>query len=158
MKKYMKCIPLTGIFSFLLSFSCEHSTEPTWKLDFQKMEIHYTKAGGWINPTKLDIYGNGLAIAYSFNQNADSAIAVLDQKEQDEIADLFRAFFSYNHYYEPKPEDWVTDQNSHMIILIYEGVPDTVSVYMPGKANIPLSLTKIILEMESLWAHVLNGN
>lgn len=142
----------------LISVSCEHSTEPKWNLDFKKMEIHYSKVGGWIQPTKLDIYGNGLAIAYSFTQSIDSAITILDKKKQNEIADLFKSFFSYNHYYEPKPEDWVTDQNTHTIILIYDGIPDTVSVYMPDKANIPLSLTKIIFEMELLWAHVLNKN
>ena len=153
---------ISGIFSLLLSLGCEHSTEPKWNLDFQKMEIHYSKVGGWIHPTKLDIYSNGLVNAYLFNQSSltttDSASTFLNRKEQEEIVGLFKSFWSYNHYYEPKPEDWATDQNSHTIILIYQEIPDTVSVYMPDKADIPSSLTKIILEMEALWSSVLNEN
>jgi hypothetical protein len=155
MKKYAKATIASGIFFLLFASGCDHSNDPKWNPDFQKMEIHYSKAGGWIVPTKLDIYGNGTVIAYSFNQNADSVLAVLDEKEQDQIEWLFKSFSSYDRYYEPKPEDWVTDQNTYMIIFLYDGIPDTVSVYMPEKADIPLSLTKIIVEMEALWAEVL---
>lgn len=156
MKRFVNLSLIIGIFSLLLSISCQHSTEPKWNLDFQKMEIHYSKVGGWIQPTKLDIYGNGIAIAYSFNQNADSVITSLNKEEQNELADLFKSFFSYKRHYEPK--DWVTDQDTHTIILFYEGIPDTVSVYMPDKADIPLSLTKILLEMEALWSSIISRN
>lgn len=153
MNKYIKSVILIGI--FLVLFSCQNSSEPKWNFDFKKMEIHYNKVGGWIQPTKLDIYGNGLVNAYI---SIDSASTMLTQKEQEEIADLFRSFASYDKHYEPKPEDWATDQNTHTTILIYNGVPDTVSVYMPDKSDIPLSLIKIIMEMELLWANTLNGN
>jgi hypothetical protein len=160
MKKYTKFIRLIGIFSLILS--CQNSSEPKWDLNFQKMEIHYTKVGGWIHPTKLDIYGNGLVNTYLFNHSSytatDSASTSLNRKQQKELAILFQSFASYDKYYEPKPGDWVTDQNTHTIILIYDSVPDTVSVYMPDKSDIPLSLIKIIMEMELLWANVINGN
>ncbi len=144
---------ISAIVMILLWIGCEHSTEPKWTLNFQKMEIHYTKVGGWIHPTKLDIHSDGLVMAYLYDHRSytmtDSASTILNRKEQSKIADLFRSFSSYDRHHEP--EDWITDQNTHIIILIYDGVPDTVSVYMPAKADIPLSLTKIILEMESLW-------
>lgn len=156
MKRNLKVVLATEVCFLFLIFNCEHSNWPKWDPDFHKMEIHYSKVGGWIVPTKLDIYGNGTVIAYSFNQNADSVVAVLSKKEQDQIAGLFKSFPGYSRHYEPK--DWVTDQNTHTIVWIYNGVPDTVSVYMPEKADIPLSLNKIIVEMEALWTEVIGAN
>ena len=158
MNTFVKFASFIGIFSVLCS--CQNSSEPKWDLKFQKMEIHYSKVGGWIPPTKLDIYGTGHATAYLFKHSTytttDSALKILSRKEQFEIADLFQSFYSYNRHYEP--EYWVTDQNTHTVVLIYDGIPDTVSVYMPDKASIPPSLTKIILEMEALWDDMLNEN
>jgi hypothetical protein len=160
MKRTINLSIISAIVYIFLSIGCDHSAEPKWDLDFNKMEIHYSKVGGWIQPTKSDIYNSGLARAFLFNHSTytatDSASTVLSRKEQNEIVDLFQSFLSYERYYEPK--DWITDQNTHTLVLIYDGIPDTVSVYMPDKADIPPSLTKIILEMEFLWAGMLNKN
>ena len=157
MKEFIKIVLILAIVSLLLSISCEQSTEPGEDLNFQKLEIHYSKMGGWIQPTKLDIYGNGLVKANLLNHSnhaaTDSASKILTKKEQDEIVNLFRSFSEYKRHYEP--ENWVTDQNTHSIVFINDGIPDTVSVYMPEKADIPLNLMKTILGMESLWASML---
>lgn len=151
---------ISGLLTIFLSVGCQHSTESMGDLDFQKMEVHYSKVGGWIHPTKLDIYGNGLVRAFLYDHSSltlsDSASTVLTKKEQNEIAELFGRFSIYDRHYEP--DDWVTDQNTHIIVLIYDSIPDTVSVYMPDKADIPLSLTRVILEMESLWANMLDAS
>ena len=130
------------------------SDEP--ELIFSKMEIHYSKSGGWIYTSLLDINGNGLAIAQkgSSPDFSDSASTNLSGGEKDKIARLFESFSNYDSYYEPKEHR--TDQNYHTIIMIYENVSDTVAVYDPDKANIPKGLSNIIKEMDSIWWNILN--
>lgn len=144
----------TIVFCIVILFiSCISPIKEEPDLEFAKMEIHYTKLGGWINTSKLDIYGSGLVNAYHISHAStevlDSAKTFLSDEDQKRISSLFRSFSSYDRHYEP--DQYVTDQNYHTTILDYEGVSDTVSVYMPHKANIPEGLKQIIEEMDSLW-------
>lgn len=133
---------------------CNSPTSPD--LEFSKMEIHYTKIGGWINTSKLDIYGSGLVEAYHIGHAStevlDSASTFLSQEAQRKIASLFESFSSYDSYYEPV--DYGTDQNLHTTVFIYDREPDTVAVYQPERANIPSGLGKMIEEMESMWESI----
>lgn len=137
----------------ILFISCSSPTKEEPDSEFAKMEIHYTKLGGWINTSKLDIYGSGLVNAYHIRHAGtevlDNAKTFLSNEDQKRISFLFRSFSSYDRHYEP--DQYVTDQNYHITILDYEGVSDTVSVYMPQEANIPEGLGQIIEEMGFLW-------
>lgn len=143
-----------GIVILVISCSSPLKEEPY--LEFAKMEIHYTKLGGWINTFKLDIYGSGLANAYQIKhantEVLDSAKVFLSDEDQKRMSFLFRSFSRYDRHY--RPNQHVTDQNYHITILDYEGISDTVSVYIPHKANIPVGLKQIIEEMDSLWENM----
>ncbi len=142
----------------LFFIDCSNSTGPNSDLEFSKMEIHYTKVGGWINTSKLDVYGNSLVSAYLISQAAldimDSSSTLLNEEEQNKMANLFMSFYTYDSKYEPK--QWYTDGNLHIIIFVYEEKADTVTVYEPHNSNIPNGLNEIIQEMESLWKGILN--
>jgi hypothetical protein len=149
MEKFIVVIYILSLFLF----DCNNSTGPNSDLEFSKMEIQYKKSGGWINTSKLYIYGNGLVnayhIAHASLDTIDSTSALLSQNDQRKIVYLFVAFANYDSNYEPNP--WYTDGNYHVTIFVYEGKADTVTVYEPNNANIPEGLNKIIQEMESLW-------
>ena len=144
----------------LLFSACEGSLLsifPSTNIEFAKAEIHYTKSGGWIRTSKLDIYGNGLACASlipgSNSNPLDSALPTLDEKERDRIAQLFAEFSLYRPHYTPV-KFW-TDQDYHTIVFIYENIPDTVSVYDPRRANLPRSLRKLIGGLEGLHERII---
>ncbi|MBC8175397.1 MAG: hypothetical protein H8E82_07070 [Candidatus Marinimicrobia bacterium] len=147
MKDVVALIPIISI----IVLCCTNPTEPS--LDFSKMEVHYTKYGGKINTSKVDIYSSGLVNAYHIAHASleilDSASTVLSMGQQKSIAELFEPFSTYDSYYEPN--EWYTDGDYHVTVLIYEGSSDTVTVYEPKNANIPKRLSEIIQEMESLW-------
>ena len=127
----------------------EHESD----LEFSKMEIHYEKYGGWINTSVLDIYGNGRVYAYQIEHASydtlNSSYIFIDEEEQNKLENLFESFSAYDSYYEP--EVFLTDQDYHVTILIYEGKVDTVAVYMPEQSDMPDELEEIIHEMKSLW-------
>ena len=136
------------VFVVLFSINCKDNPSGT---DISPdMEIHYTKTGGWINTSRLDIYGNGLVNAYQVkhasSDTLDSASTILSEEEQNRVVSLFGSFSTYDSHYEP--DVFFTDQNYYTIVFIYEGEIDTVSVYMPGESNIPSGLEEIIDEME----------
>ena len=151
-----KLIPIIFSISILLS-SCKNSTDSNSPLVFSKMEIHYTKMGGWIHTSILDIYGSGLVNGYILKHAScdtlDCAADTLSQNEMNNLGNLFGSFSNYDSYYEP--EQFRTDQNIHTVILIYNNKRDTVSVYEPGRANIPNGLYNIIHEMEQLLERIL---
>jgi len=128
-------------------------------IEFAKAEIHYTKSGGWIATSHLNIYGNGIASAFVFfgaiADQVDSTTIMLDQDEQDRLAQLFAWFSSYKPHYAPG-KFW-TDQDYHTIVFIYENIPDTVSVYDLPRANLPGSLRELIGELENLHERIIRN-
>lgn len=121
--------------------------------EFSAMEIHYTRAGGWTHTATLDIDGLGFARACRLEHaSLDTSARVstlLTPAEQDRLASLFVGFGAYGSYYEPDP--WHTDGNHHTVRFVYEGVADTVRVYEPERADLPVRLRLLIGELESLW-------
>jgi len=128
-------------------------------IEFAKAEIHYTKRGGWIDTSHLNIYGNGIASAFVFSgvisDQSDSSTVMLDKSEQDHIARLCAGFSFYKHHYEP--DKFWTDQDYHTIIFIYENIPDTVSVYNLHRANVPGRLRSLIDELENLHERIIQN-
>jgi len=128
-------------------------------IEFAKAEIHYTKSGGWIGTSRLNIYGNGIASAFVFSgaisDQVDSSAVMLEESEQDHIAKLFAAFSLYERHYAPS-KIW-TDQDYYTVVFIYENKPDTVGVYDLHRANLPGSLRKIFGELESLHERIIRG-
>lgn len=128
-------------------------------IEFAKLEIHYTKSGGWIDTSQLNIYGNGLTSAHVSSARSsvpvESAAVMLTKKEQDHIARLFAWFSLYKPHYEPV-RFW-TDQDYHTIVFIYENMPDTVSVYDLNRAAVPGSLKKLIAELENLHDRIIRN-
>ncbi len=137
---------------------CDHIIGPD-PLDFSQMEIHYSITGGWINKSELDIYGDGsikaYLIAHSGETVLDSAAALLSPEEQTNIANKFVIFSIYDNYYQPS--EIPTDQDTHRIIMIYQGEPDTVSVYMPDQADMPQSLRDITEYLDGLFGSTINS-
>ncbi len=140
------------IAALLVPVACNDGNGPEPGLQFSRMQIQYTKTGGFINTSRLFIYPNGRLDAHVISQSKADTLEqgslVLSDEDRNDLARLFEPFSSFDPYYEP--ENPVTDQNYHTTILIYEGVPDTVTVYMPDEADIPQGLRNIIDEMESL--------
>jgi hypothetical protein len=140
----------------LIPLACGGSNEPEPNLLFSRMQIQYFKYGGYIETSKIFIYPNGRLDAYVISHNKvdtlGQASIVLSNEDRNDLARLFDPFSTFDPYYEP--EHPLTDQNYHTTILIYEGVPDTVTVYMPDQADIPQGLRNIINEMESLLEYL----
>ena len=147
---------LFPIFS-LLFIRCSSPTQSHPPLELAKMEIHYSKTGGWTHTATLDIYSDGLVRAHRIGHASLDTLArvstFLNLEDQRRIAALFTGFSSYDSLYEPDP--WYTDGDYHNINFVYEGNADTVSVYEPEQVKIPGGLRKIIREMESLWQHLM---
>jgi len=139
-----------------LVLSCSSSTDPESRLLFSRMEITYIKSGGWINTSKLFIHKNGSVEAYVLTQNKADTVAtgsfILSDEDRFDLARLFEPFSTFEPYYEPVNP--LTDQDNHLTILVYEDVPDTVMVYMPGEAVIPEGMRLILEELGSLLDHL----
>ena len=134
---------------FMICISCERQPNSPVELQFEKMEIHYTKSGGWIQTVYLDILGNGIGyIHYPPQSSLADSTFWLTNGEKERLATLFSSFSDYNSHYEP--DEFFTDQNYHSIIFIYNQKPDTVSVYDLGHAQLPLSLQLLINNLENL--------
>lgn len=149
-------ISLVIVLTMLFNIGCKNNptgTEQELDLEFSKMEIHYVKSGGWINTSKLDIYGNGRVDAYEIEHSSrdtlNSSYIILDEVEKNKLESLFESFSAYESHYEP--EVFVTDQDFYTTILAYEDKIDTVTVYMPEQTDMPDGLEEIIHEMKSLW-------
>ena len=143
-------------FVVFLNIGCEDSptgAEHESDLEFSKMEIHYTRYGGWINTSILDINGdsriNACEIAHASYDTLNSSYIFIDEEEQNKLENLFESFSAYDSYY--APEEFLTDQDFHTIVLIYEDKVDTVTVYMPEESDMPDGLEEIIHEMKTLW-------
>ncbi len=128
-------------------------------IEFGKLEIHYTKSGGWIGTSQLNIYGNGIASAFVFSgaisDQTDSSTVMLDKNEQDRLAKVFAEFSLYKSYY--TPDKFWTDQDYHTIVFVYQNMPDTVNVYDLRRANVPGSLRKLIDELENLHERIIRN-
>ena len=149
----MKKVALFTIFVFFF-IRCEKNTEPTLSpLDFSKINISYSRAGGWTNTSILLIDSTGFIEALHIGHASDSLLSrnsstiSEDQKREFEI--LFSSFFQFDSYYEPSP--WYTDGEIHRIIFCYEAQNDTVDVYEPENAKIPGDLNEIINKLYRHW-------
>jgi hypothetical protein len=135
---------------------CSDSNEPEPELLFSRMEIRYYKTGGWINTSKLYIHKNGTANAYVLSNakadTLDQGSMILSDEDRYNLAHLFEPFSTFDSYYEP--DNPLTDQNYLTTILIYEEIPDTVTVYMLEEANVPYGMRQIIEGLESILNHL----
>ena len=141
--------------SYLIDLDVEPGPEP---LDYRMMEIHYEKFGGWINTSILDIFKDGSVKAYLYAHASDylldSASTVLTTMERENFARIFRYYSYYENFY--RPRIYYTDGDYHQVILNYqEEIPDTVTVYEPHEANIPISLMNIIDSLETLFSRMI---
>ena len=130
------------IFAIFFNIGCKNNptgTPQELDLEFSKMEIHYVKSGGWINASKLDIYGDGRVNAYEIehasHDTLNSAYIFIDEEGKDKLESLFESFSDYDSHYEP--EVFVTDQECHTTTFVYEDKVDTVTVYMPELSDMP---------------------
>ena len=161
MFKMKKSYIISFVILFILSLlfvQCDSSTEPIPELSFSEIEVHYSKTGGWINSSSLNIYGNGKVEAYEVNQRFDtlkSSSKILDNNEQIWVASLFKSFPTYEPNY--FPQNYITDQDHHRIIFIYKGEPDTVSIYMPEKSNLPIGLQIILNELGNIYDEMIDS-
>ncbi|MFQ5639824.1 MAG: hypothetical protein ACE5IR_17735 [bacterium] len=141
-------------------FNCASPFNPTADLRFEEIELHFTKRGGWINTSKLDIFSSGLATAYTIAHASptilDSASLYLNTNEQNEIMNLITSFSIYKKHYEPA--EYVTDGNFHVIVLSYHSRIDTVTVYNAFYgAPIPRKLGTLIKTLEEIHKNILDG-
>jgi len=134
-------------------WGCSNLNEPGQNNDLRDTEIRYKKAGGWIDTSILNISASGSVTAYLRSHSTLDTIKTgstyLNNEDRDEIISDFNSFGKYESYYEPS--QWYTDGNYHTIILIKNGISDTVTVYEPQNSILPDGLTEIISEMEDLW-------
>jgi hypothetical protein len=121
------------------------------------MEIEYVKRGGWISTHKLQIRSSGEAnaqvVAHAGSEVLRDTTATLTADQRELLSASFASFARYDRHYQPKKE--ATDGNRHRIVLTYDGVPDTVSAYMPHLGEAPESLLKLINDLEQLHRSIL---
>jgi hypothetical protein len=147
MRLPFKLLIITIMLLSIFSGSCSDATSP---LNFDQMNVVYTKSGGWIQTSKINVTKDGLTLFYKFIGPVDSTVkdsTYLNQSEKNQLSQMFESFNSYKRYYQPA-QYW-TDQNYHVIVLNYEGQSDTVSVYDPAHCELPGNLKKIIDFFES---------
>ena len=154
----MKTEIIIYTFIILAFLACSTSTGPDVALIFSEMEIHYTKSGGWINTSKLDIMSDGTVnafeMAHASGETINTSSKFLKDSKKEKLSILFSSFSEYESHYAPEPLH--TDGNHHNIILLYEGKADTVTVYEPQNAIMPDRLYKIIQELENIWMNTLD--
>lgn len=137
-----------------IAAGCDSPTGSGSGLDFEKMEVHYTRAGGWTaEVVQLDIYGTGqvdaFRISHSSADTIGSSSATLSPSERESVASMFTGFGRYAATYEPDP--WTTDGDTYTIRFLYEGVADTVVVYEPEQTALPPDLDRLLAEMDAIW-------
>lgn len=154
----MKENSFLGLFLPIFLISCSASTDSNQSLQFENMNIEYSKVGGWINRYKLNIDEDGLTRCYEITHASmdtiDADSVFLNEREKEKLGELFATFQSFNSNYEPA--QYYSDGNYHTIILYYEGRSDTVTVYEPRNCIIPKDLKDIITIMEQKLQSVLN--
>jgi hypothetical protein len=155
----MKKIAFFVVLIFLC-IHCEKNIEPTVSpLDFSKMEISYSRIGGWINTSLLLIDSTGFMEAFHIGHASDSLLnsisGSLSEDQKKELERLFSRFSQFNSYYEPSP--WYTDGEIHKIILTYNAINDTVTVYEPENADIPKELNELINKLFNLWESLMQN-
>jgi hypothetical protein len=141
----------------MIVLSCSsNTTDPESQLLFSRMEIRYIEHGGWTNTSQLFIHKDGYVEGYILSQTKADTVAsgdmILRDEDRNDLARLFEPFSSFDPYYEP--DNPLTDQDIHTTILTYEGIPDTVTVYMLDEVVVPDRLRAIIEQMEILLAYV----
>lgn len=142
-----------GLLLGVLCLACSGPTGPDGGIDYARMDIHYTRTGGWSHTDRLDIVSTGRIHACRIaHASLDTSIRVSDQmtlSDRKRLAELFSGFDGYDREYGPDP--WYTDGDRHTVVLVYGGKADTVAVYEPARARLPTRLGKILAEMESIW-------
>ena len=143
-----------GILCVLLSSGCSGPTAPQARIEFSRMEVHYSREGGWTDAARLDLYGTAgrvraCRIAHASLDTLSSASDLLSSREWSEIAALFSGFSSLDSEYGPQP--WYTDRDLYTVIFVYESRADTVMVHDPESARVPDRLRRILAAMESIW-------
>ena len=135
---------------FLLTLACSSSTDSGEKLNFEDLNIEYSKSGGWINHTSLKIDSAGFVKAvihfHATWETLDSNTTTLTSTEKKNLCDMFESFKELKNYYEPN--HYYTDQDYHVIILKTEAGNDTTSVYDPAHCILPNDLNRILNFMD----------
>lgn len=151
----------TGLLAVLLSAwllaSCsllgDSDKTPPEPLPFNEIRVHYEKYGGWIPRSTLLIEPTGEAEAALIGEDTLRGTTTLSQNDRERLSELLAWFPTYRRRY--RPEKYVTDQNSHVLVLSCRGGRDTVSVYYPAGTSMPSSLRRTIQQMEELHEKVL---
>ena len=142
---------LTMLLMACTSPTDSHSELEFTELEFVEMEIHYYNDGGWASAKYLKIFGDGIVQAYKLEPTTllwDTVSTGIDATQQEKIADLFGFFASYEGSYGNR---FVEDLAILQIVLIYQGIADTVMVYPLMDVAPPNRLVDIITEMEALY-------
>lgn len=154
----MKLSRLLLLTFFIFIFACSSSTDSGEQLNFEDLNIKYSKSGGWINHYTLSIDSTGFVEAvvhfHATWEKLDSNTIVLTSSEKKKLCSIFESFIELNDYYEP--DHYYTDQNYHTIILRTEMGSDTTSIYDPPHCNLPYELNQIISFMENKIDELLN--
>lgn len=147
------------IFSILFFTGCNllDFRQKKEALEFEKMNVQYIRYGGWINRSELIILSSGEAsakvIAHASRNVLKDTSAILTVMQREQLANSFSSFTRYERHYHP--EKFMTDGNFHQIVLIYDGLADTVSAYMPYQAALPKNLMKLIVDLDELHQSII---
>jgi len=124
------------------------------RLSFRRMEVQYKLSWPFsditytteIEPTGLvraQMIGGGL---YGQTVLFDAGAYLLSNEERTRLEKLFYGFEPYKRLYTSD----AIDGKYHHVILIYEGKPDTVTVYEPWSGELPRGLSEILTEMQRI--------
>jgi len=146
----MKLYQLLILSLLILILACSNSIDSGEKLNFEDLNIEYSKSGGWINHTSLKIDSAGFVKAvihfHATWETLDSNTTTLTSTEKKNLCDMFESFKELKNYYEPN--HYYTDQDYHVIILKTEAGNDTTSVYDPAHCILPNDLNRILNFMD----------
>ncbi len=139
--------------SAVVLISCSGIVNPESTLEFGEYDLYFTKSGGWINPSGLNLYKNGNVIAVSYGSHGkDTTNTNITSGDQKKLSNLLIGFEKYDRHYEPS-EYW-TDQNYETIILVNRNISDTVSAYNRPFAKLPVKLNKLFNWLNDYYAQV----
>ncbi len=146
-----------GLLIGLVFPSCDGPNQPSL-LRPSGLEIHYTRSGGWIDTSQLDVFPDGLVKACEFQHATRSVMrgdsAYISSRQMDHMSKLFDSFPQYDRRYEPPAI--VMDQDRHRIICMRQGLADTVDIYMPSEARCPANLMAILCDLQTVWEWTLS--
>ncbi|MDG5768296.1 hypothetical protein QA596_12600 [Balneolales bacterium ANBcel1] len=136
------------------------SSQPSEPLAFEKMEVQYTRFGGWIHKSELFVHSSGIASAKVTGHASGEVIRdtsiTLTEDQQKMLSNSFAFFSRYERHYQP--DKFMTDGDFHQIILTYDGVADTVLTYMPYESKLPKNLLRLIEDLDQLHQIILQSN